>query len=144
LLDSNKPYAPAQFWGEYAHGIIENTSSWFYDGLIISALPGQGMGWNDGTATASVTGTEISAGNVSVDLVPVGTGPVNIKGILIGKAYTIAAGGNQIPACVSGNAGAKAYVTDFSGAPTYHGAIGAGGSTVGTPVFCNGSAWLTD
>jgi hypothetical protein len=26
----------------------------------------------------------------------------------------------------------------------YHGAIGSGGSTVGTPVYCNGSSWLTD
>jgi hypothetical protein len=78
MLDFNKPYAPFQLWGEYAHGIIANPTSWFADGLIVNARPGQGFGWNDGTAIASVTGTEISAGNVSITLTPAGTGTIKV------------------------------------------------------------------
>ena len=59
-------------------------------------------------------------------------------------SYTIASGANQLPSASATYSGCKAYVTDFNGSPTYHGAIGAGGGSTGTPVFCNGSAWLTD
>src|SRR6185437_2522714 len=137
------PYGVMDIWGEFKHGITTSTTTKFDDGLIISTQPGNGIGWNDGAGTASVTGTEISAGHVSVDLNPTAGDSINAGGPLHLKNYTIAAGAGQIPSCSSALKGAMAYVTDYNGAPTYNGAIGAGGSTTGVPVACDGTSWTT-
>lgn len=137
------PYAPTQFQGRWTHGISTTSNTSFVDGLIVNTQPGNAMGWGDGSGTAKVVGTEVTAGNVSVDLVPAGTAPINAKAPLHLQNYIIAAGAGQIPACVTALKGAVAYVTDFSGSPTYNGAIGSGGGSVGVPVACDGSSWTT-
>ena len=59
-----------------------------FDHTFLSALnlamqmpPGQGVGWYDGTGTASITGTEITSGNVDVTIAPAGTGTVRPKSV---------------------------------------------------------------
>jgi hypothetical protein len=69
------PYAPAQWWGEWTHGI--STKNFKSDsGGIIDTQPGNGIQWNDGTGTASITGTEVSAGNVGITMTRAGTGQI--------------------------------------------------------------------
>lgn len=66
--------------------------------------------------------------------------------LAVATATAVQSGGytvSTLPSC-TGNAGIHAYVTDFSGTPTYHGAVGSGGGSTPTPVFCNNSAWITD
>lgn len=72
------PYGVTDIFGEFKHGITTTTNSKFDDGLIIHTQPGNGFGWDDGTAIASITGHEISAGNIDVVLTPVGTGTIKI------------------------------------------------------------------
>jgi hypothetical protein len=74
------PYAPAQWWGEWKHGIITNQAK-FDSGGIIETQPGNGILWNDGTGTASVNATARSAGNIDIVLDPAGTGTVRIIGL---------------------------------------------------------------
>ena len=58
--------------------------------------------------------------------------------------YTIASGARQLPAASSSTVGQMAQVTDFSGDPTYRGAIGSGGSNVVVNVLCiNSTTWVT-
>ena len=52
------------------------------------------------------------------------------------------AAGTALPTCNSTTKGAVAMVSDAT-APTYHGTY-TSGSTVVSPVFCNGSTWLTN
>jgi len=140
---ANYPYAPLRMAGNWLHGMITDSSFVSHDGLIISTQTGNGVGWGDGTATANVNGAEISAGNIDVTLTPAGTGRVVAKGSLALPRYTIAAGASQIPACSTALKGTMVYVTDYSGSPTYNGAIGTGGGSSGVPVACDGSAWTT-
>lgn len=71
-------------------------------------------------------------------------GPTAIGGLLGLARYTVAAGAAQLPAASSGLVGRMAQVTDFSGAPTYRGAIGSGGGAVVVNVLCiNATTWVT-
>lgn len=137
------PYAPLRLAGNWLHGIVTDSSFVARDGLLISTRTGNGIGWGDGKGTASVTGTDVSAGNIDVTMAPAGTGRVVAKGPLALPRYTIASGAPKIPSCTTTLKGTMAYVTDFSGSPTYNGAIGSGGGSTGVPVVCNGSAWTT-
>ena len=139
-----EPYSVSQAQGGWTHGY--NCASNFFaeDGLCVSAYPGSGFGWYDGTAISSINTAEVSPGVMDLMLNPGGSGRVVAKGPLALPRYTIASGASQIPSCTSTLLGTVSFVTDYSGTPTYHGAIGSGGGTTGTPVFCNGSAWLTD
>jgi hypothetical protein len=74
------PYAPMEFRGSFKHG-ISTTEFRSEDGSIIRTQPGNGIAWDDGTAAASITGTEISAGNVSIVLTRAGTGTVRLVGL---------------------------------------------------------------
>ena len=105
------------------------------DKLIVHTQPGNGVGWDDGTSTASVTGTEISAGHVSVDLTPTSGDPINAKGPLVLKDYTV----GTLPTCDTALKFAMAAVTDAT-APTYNGALTGGGNVI-VPVFGNGTVW---
>jgi hypothetical protein len=78
MYDTNKPFAPMQFWGDYSNGIYANVTSHFADGLIVHSRPGAGIGWDDITAIASVTGAEVSAGNINIVFTPAGTGTLLI------------------------------------------------------------------
>ena len=49
---------------------------------------------------------------------------------------------NPLPVCTTSLIGVVAVVTDAT-SPTYHGTY-TSGSTVVSPVFCNGANWLTD
>lgn len=52
------------------------------------------------------------------------------------------AAGTALPSCVTALKGAEAMVIDAT-SPTYHGTYTSGGAVV-SPVYCNGSTWLTD
>jgi len=75
------PFAPAQFLGEWAHGIV-STQAQFDSGGIIETQPGNGFLWSDGTGIASVNSSSSSAGNLNVDLTPAGTGTIVAHGDL--------------------------------------------------------------
>lgn len=75
------PYAAFQMSGLWEDGIrTDVTLSRFTSGLLIHTQPGIGMGWDDGTGIASITGVAGSAGNVGVLISRAGTGTVNISG----------------------------------------------------------------
>lgn len=59
---------------------------------------------------------------------------------LVSTIYSAA--GTPLPTCNSGLTGARAVVSDAT-SPSYLGAYTSGGS-VKAPVFCTGSAWVTD
>jgi hypothetical protein len=69
------PYAPTQFSGEYAHGIM-GLNAKFDDGAILRMNPSTNIMWDDGTAQATVGASEISPGNINVTLNPTGTGAI--------------------------------------------------------------------
>jgi len=117
-LQALAPYAPTQFWGEWKHGIT-TTNFHSDDGSIINTQPGNGVVWNDGTGSASVTGAEVSAGNVNVVSTPAGTGLVLSK-YSSGSAVPTAA---QIP---------SGYCADWNNttAVTTHRYCNVGGSIV--------------
>jgi hypothetical protein len=128
------PYSPEQYWGEFKHGIV--TKNFRSDsGGIIETQPGNGVLWSDGEGTASITGSEVSAGTVDVVLAPAGKGVVKAQGPVALPAYTI----STLPSCTSSDKGTMAYVTDAL-APSYNDRVTEGGSTA-VPVFCNGSVW---
>ena len=72
--------------------------------------------------------------NQTNDTVTPSTGNLTIAAPIILKGYTVA----TLP---TGTTGAIAYVTDAL-APTFLGTLTGGSSTV-TPVFYNGSAWIS-
>lgn len=74
------PYAPVQWWGRWKHGIITDSSAFFESGGLIETQPGNGYLWNDGTGTASINATKITAGNIDVTVTPAGTGQVRVNG----------------------------------------------------------------
>lgn len=74
------PYAPYQATGEFKHGIIANQQSRFQDGLFVHSIPGAGVGWDDGTGIAIMTGISSGAGNVGILITPAGTGKVTVTG----------------------------------------------------------------
>ena len=134
-FDKDAPYSAMSIHGELQHGLITTLNSRINDKLIVHTQPGNGVGWDDGTSTASVTGTEISAGHVSVDLTPTSGDPINAKGPLVLKDYTV----GTLPTCDTALKFAMAAVTDAT-APTYNGALTGGGNVI-VPVFCNGTVW---
>lgn len=79
-------------------------------------------------ARLHVHGSAIVATNITIGAKAIMGGPVTLK------AYTV----GTLPAGVAGD---TAYVTDAT-APTYLGALVGGGAVV-TPVFYNGSAWVS-
>jgi hypothetical protein len=132
---------------------------------VVSVVDPTHVQISQSVATLIASGTTIDFNTVPVQVGEISTDGTNITVGAIGgmleigstpgkplkalsplqlPSYTIAAGANSLPAASATYAGCVAYVTDFSGAPTYHGSVGSGGGTTGTPVFCNGSAWLTD
>lgn len=128
MYDTNKPYAPIQFWGDYAHGLIANTTSHFADGLIVSAQPGEGVGWTDGTGTASVTGTEVTPGNIAIDLKPAGTARISAFAPIISRGTMFTATGCTVSALTGGSAaGVMTSGTTGTCTPvvTLSGALGA-------------------
>jgi len=134
------PYAPAQAQGEFKHGYACASNSKFDDGLCVTSVPGAGIGWNDGTGTASVTGTEKSAGNVEVTLTPSGTATINLNGHVIANglltsgtltnAVCVDASGNFILStasadCFAGGGGAVSSVSNSDGTLTISPTTGA-------------------
>jgi hypothetical protein len=71
------PFAPAQWWGEWKHGIT-TTNAKFDSGGIIETQPGNGILWSDGAGTASVNSTASSRGNIDVVITPAGTGRIKL------------------------------------------------------------------
>jgi hypothetical protein len=65
---------------------------------------------------------------------------IKTRALQAGLLYSAA--GTALPTCNSGLNGTRAVVSDAT-TPTYHGAYSSGGGVV-SPVFCNGTAWLTD
>lgn len=134
------PYAPTQMWGRSKHGYTTNENFYSEDGMAYSTNHYNGFGFCDGANwcdnKAGMFSTENGVGNMSVDLIPVGTGLVNIKGLLNLKPFLVSA----LPACSATTKGSLAYVTDAAAAPVYNATVAAG-STVATSVFCNGTNW---
>jgi hypothetical protein len=73
--------------------------------------------------------------NISINLTPKGTGSIVATAPVRLQGYTVA----TLP--TAGTAGRTAYVTDAT-APTYLGTL-TGGGAVRTPVFDNGTAWVS-
>lgn len=65
------------------------------------------------------------------------TALLSSAGMLGTNGYTV----STLPAANSNLKGARAYVTDQSGAPTFMGTLTGSGSVI-CPVFCNGTTWL--
>lgn len=129
-----EPYAPMDFYGSWRHGIsTEDFHS--LDGSIINTQPGNGLLWNDGTGSASVTSTELSLGNITVDLNPAGSGLIEANGVTQLRDYTV----GTLPTCNAGSSGELAYVTDAT-SPTYNATI-TGGGTIPALALCNGTNW---
>ena len=61
---------------------------------------------------------------------------------LVATNTLYSAAGTALPTCNSGNKGTTAVVIDAT-TPTYLGAYASGGAVI-APVFCNGTAWVTD
>jgi hypothetical protein len=72
------PYAPIEFQGSFKHG-ISTANFRSEDGSIIHTQPGNGIVWDDGTGTASVTGVASSPGAVSVQV----NGPLLLTGAVV-------------------------------------------------------------
>ena len=87
------------------------------------------------TGVAPVFGVAGTDTNIDLALTPKGTGSVVANAPVKLQGYTVA----TLPA--AGTVGRTAYVTDAL-APTYLGAL-VGGGTVKTPVFDNGTAWVS-
>jgi hypothetical protein len=81
------PYAPAQWWGQWRHGIITKNAK-FASGGIIETQPGNGVLWGDGTGTASINSAEVSPGNIDVILTAAGTGAVRAASPLTAPVST--------------------------------------------------------
>ena len=123
------PYAPFQLSGSFKHGLISSTTSRVESGLIVETQPGNGVGWNDGTGIASVNSSSISAGNLNVDLWPVGTGSVQAHGNL-GVSGTVTnpnPGQTALTAAVAGGGGGTGYAVNDTFA-----FVGNGRGTVAT------------
>ena len=90
---------------------------------------------NIGTGSASGSTTNIAIGSTAGTSTTTLNGSTVAAGTIQTKQYTVAA----LPA--AGTAGRRAHVSDFSGTPTYLGALTGGGSTK-VPVFDNGTAWV--
>lgn len=136
MISQAKPFAPYQVHGWWKQGYTVDPSSLFDDGLVIHSIPGAGIGWDDGTGIAAITGTEISAGHVSVDLNPTAGDPINAGGPLRLKSYIVSA----LPTCNAAMKGGMAMVTDAAAIPVYNATLASGGSVI-IPVFCNGTNW---
>jgi hypothetical protein len=91
---------------------------------------------NTGTSAASII-KFVDSDNSSVLPFQI---PLDGKAIVVigGAGLTVA----TLPACSATNKGGQTYVTDAT-APTYLGAL-IGGGVVVAPVFCNGTAWVSD
>jgi hypothetical protein len=108
------------------------------DGIGISS-PSMTMKWASVkspwySATFNVSLSETSAG-----VLQVGDGGVNANGTITAKSFRLRA--YTVATLPAGTQGDTAYVTDAV-APTYLGTL-TGGGTVVTPVFYNGSAWVS-
>ena len=84
------------------------------------------------TPTLSAAGSDT---NISINLTPKGTGNIVANAPVRLQGYTVA----TLP--TAGTVGRTAYVTDAT-APTYLGTL-TGGGAVRTPVFDNGTAWVS-
>lgn len=83
----------------------------------------------------STTGAYLISGNLTAAAPEITMGgPMQLGG-------PYSAAGTAIPACSATYTRAEAYVSDAT-SPTYHGTYTSGGA-VGSPVFCNGTNWLT-
>lgn len=106
---------------------------WLLAAMVFLALP---VGLQAQTAGPywNTPGGQWNAGNVTT----LGTDLSLSSGTLSAKptAYTVA----TLPTCNTAEDGTLAEVTDFTGTPTYDGAL-TGGGTTHLPVFCNGTAW---
>lgn len=91
------------------------------------------VGFDNGSGTADVKLSRPAAALLQANVPTI---------IGISAGYTIAAGANQLPAASATYLGARTFVNDFSGTPTWNAALGSGGGTTVLPVFCNGSAWV--
>ena len=87
---------------------------------------------NPSTVTMSGQGSDA---NINIALTPKGTGSVVANAPIKAQGYTVA----TLP--TAGTIGRIAYVTDAL-APTYLGVL-TGGGAVKTPVFDNGTAWVS-
>jgi len=97
-----------------------------------------------GIVTTGSLGLAMTALSGALTLAAESGQPVLVANPVQLPSYTIASGVNQLPAASSGLVGQMAQVSDFSGSPTYRGAIGAGGSNVVVNVLCiNSTTWVT-
>ena len=79
LFAKQVPHSAMQLWGSWKHGLI-TTNFRVESGNLIETQPGNSFAWNDGTGTASVNSTAITAGNIDVTVTPAGTGQVRVNG----------------------------------------------------------------
>lgn len=99
--------------------------------LFVGGVPGTG-------ATLGVSGADT---NIALNLAGAGAGLVSVKSSALQLTPVAIA---SLPACAAGTKGAVAFVSDTAGAaaPTFQGAVAAGGTTaVNALVACDSAAW---
>lgn len=88
------------------------------------------------TKLTSPSAGAIAAGNAA----SLTGGQYNAASIILSTYYSAA--GTPVPTCNTAAKGTLATVSDAT-SPTYHGAYTSGGAVI-SPVFCNGTSWLTN
>jgi hypothetical protein len=86
------PYSPLRIDKNFLHGIITDPTFHANDGAIIHTQPGNGVVWDDGTGTASITGTEVSAGVVNVTIANAGTARLIVSNAAVTSSVGFACG----------------------------------------------------
>ena len=68
-----------------------------------------------------------------------GSGGGTLRPLVVGHGATTYA---ALPAASAALEGARAYVSDWTGAATFGTTVNAGGGTTKVPVWCDGTNWL--
>ena len=118
--------------------------SQIYQGRFITNSNGY-ISWR--SSTTSISGSDDTGiSRISAGVIGFGngtaadvTGTIKLAALLPGVIYSAA--GTALPTCAVGLKGQQATVSDAT-APTYRGAYTSGGAVV-SPVYCDGSSWLT-
>ena len=96
---------------------------------------------SNATLSADTAISRIAPGVIGVGTGAAGSTAGTLKAAAILPGVVYSAAGTPLPSCVAGINGQQATVSDAT-APTWHGTYASGGAVV-SPVYCNGTNWLT-